>query len=106
MACGNFIRKSHNKLNSTWKIINTETGRIPKHNNFQDLIKKFTNLNAAEQINDYFISIGNKSIKIDKGKHGNSSATEFLSYMQQASLKNYPEIYNAPSTPKEIEKNN
>ncbi|PNF44137.1 hypothetical protein B7P43_G03190, partial [Cryptotermes secundus] len=100
----NYIRKSHNELKSTWKIINSETGRISKRNDLQDLIKKCKNQNAAEQINDYFISIGNKLINRDNGKHSNILDTEFLPYMRQAILNNYPKIHNKPSTPKEIEK--
>jgi hypothetical protein len=46
MAYDNYIRKSHNKLNSTWKIINSETGRISKRNDFQDLIKKCKHQNV------------------------------------------------------------
>jgi hypothetical protein len=88
MAYGNFIKKSHNKLNSTWKIINTESGRISKQNNSQDLIKKFKNQNAAEHINGYFISISNKLIKTDNGKHGNSTATEFSPFMHQMMSQN------------------
>jgi hypothetical protein len=65
-------------------IINTELGRNSKQNNFQDLIKKFKNQNAAEHINDYFVSISNKLIKTDNGKHGNCMTTEFLSFMHQA----------------------
>jgi hypothetical protein len=60
MAYDDFISKSHNKLKSTWKIIQSETGRIDKQNTFMDLIAKFKNQNAAEQVNDYFISIGDK----------------------------------------------
>jgi hypothetical protein len=38
MAYDDFISKSHNKFNSTWKIINSETGRIDKQNTFRNLI--------------------------------------------------------------------
>jgi hypothetical protein len=62
------------------------------------------NQNAAEHINDYFISIGNKLIKTDNGKHGNSMTTEFLPFMHQVISNNYPKICDEPSTPKEIEK--
>jgi hypothetical protein len=105
LAFDNFIKKSHNKLNSTWKSISTESGRISKQNNSQDLIKKFKNQNAAEHINDYLISIGNKLMKTDV-KHSNSTATEFLPFMHQAISNSHPRIRNDPPTPKEIEKNN
>jgi hypothetical protein len=81
-------------------------GRTAKPNNFQDLIKKFKNQNSADRINDYFISIGNKLTNTDNCKHGNSTATEFLPFMQQEILKNYPKISNEPTIPKETEKNN
>jgi hypothetical protein len=64
MAYGDFMSKSHNKLKSIWKIINSETGRIDKQNTFRDLIDKFKIQNAADQVNDYFISIGNKQCLI------------------------------------------
>jgi hypothetical protein len=104
MAYDNYIRKSHNKFKSTWKIINSETGRIPKHSDLQDLIKKFKNLNAAEQINDYFISFGNKSLITDNGKHSSTSTTEYQLFMQHAISNNYPLIHNEPTTLNEIEK--
>jgi hypothetical protein len=104
MAYDNYIKKSHNKLNSTWKIINSETGRIPKQNYLEELIKKFKKQNAEEQINIYFISIGKKLLKTDNNKHSNTLTAEFLPYMHQAILNNYPKIHNEPSTPKEIEK--
>jgi hypothetical protein len=81
MVYDDFISKSHNKLKSTWKIINSETGRIVKQNTFRDLIEKFKNQNAAEQVNDYFISIGNKLTVSDNDKNSNTFTTEFLPFM-------------------------
>jgi hypothetical protein len=63
MAYNNYIKTSHNKQKSTWKIIDTESGRTHKRNDHNDLIKKINDSNVADQINDYFISIGNKIIK-------------------------------------------
>jgi uncharacterized protein (UPF0297 family) len=60
MAYDNCIKKSYNKLNTTWKIINTETGRISKCDDARHLIEKFNGQNVAELINEYFISIANK----------------------------------------------
>jgi hypothetical protein len=34
-------KKSYNKLNTTWKIVNTESGRTSKHDDTQHLIEKF-----------------------------------------------------------------
>jgi hypothetical protein len=57
MTYDNYVKTSHNKQKSTWKIINAETGRTPKHNDYQDLIKKFNDSNAAEQINQLIVSV-------------------------------------------------
>jgi hypothetical protein len=75
-------------LNSTWKIINKETGRISKHDDTQHLIEKFNGQNVAEQMNEYFISIANPSV------------TNYVSFMGQAIAANYPVICNKPSTSK------
>jgi hypothetical protein len=40
MAYDNCIKKSYNKLNTTWKIINTETDRTSKRDDTQHLIEK------------------------------------------------------------------
>jgi hypothetical protein len=103
MAYDNVISKSHNNLNSTWKIINSETGRLIKPNNFLDLTNKFKNQNVTELINDYFITIGSKSAMTDNDEHGNNPVTEYLPFMHQAVSKNYPKILLKPTTPKEIE---
>jgi hypothetical protein len=92
---------SHNNLKSTWKIINSESDRIDKQNNFWDLIEKFKNQNVAKQVNDY-ISCGNKFTMSDD-KNSNTFTSEFLPFMHQAISKNYPQICHDPSTPKEIE---
>jgi hypothetical protein len=102
MAYDDFISKFHNKLKSTWKIINSEKGRINKQNNFRDLIEKFKNQTAADLENDYFISIGNKLMS-DNDNNSNAFTTKSLPFMYQAISKNYPKICYDPSTPKEIE---
>jgi hypothetical protein len=91
MAYDNYIKTSHNKQKSTWKIIDTESGRTHKHSDQHDLIKKFNDSNVAEQIYDYLISIGNKTIKST-----NSSDSDYVAYMEQ--------MISKPSTTKEIEK--
>jgi hypothetical protein len=48
MAYDNYIKKSHNKMNTTWKIINIETGRTIKRDDTQYLIDKFNDQNVAE----------------------------------------------------------
>jgi hypothetical protein len=57
----------------------------------------------VEQVNDYFISIGNKITTSDNDKNINTFTTEFLPFMRQAISKNYPKICYDLSTPKEIE---
>jgi hypothetical protein len=84
MAYNNCIKKSHNKLNTTWIIINTETGRTSKHDDTQYLIEKFNGQNVAELINDYFTSTANKLTNSVNSKQCNSSATGYLSFMEQA----------------------
>jgi hypothetical protein len=56
MAYDNCINKSYNKLNTTWKIINIETGRTLKPNDSQHLTEKFNGKNVAELINDSIIN--------------------------------------------------
>jgi hypothetical protein len=62
MAYDNYIKKSCNTLNTTWKIIYKETGTISKRDDTQHLIEKFNGQNVAEQMNEYFISIANSFI--------------------------------------------
>jgi hypothetical protein len=50
-------------------------------NDHHDLIKKSNDSNVAEQINDYFISIGNKTIKSTNSSE--SSDTDYVAYMEQ-----------------------
>jgi hypothetical protein len=79
-------------------------GRTPKHNDYHDLIKKFNDSNAAEQINYHFISVEDKVIKSTNSKHCNSSDTDYLTFLEQMVSKKYPQISNKPSTTKETEK--
>jgi hypothetical protein len=104
MAYDNFIKESHNKMNSTWKIINTETGRTTKRDDIQYLIDKSHDQNVAEIINEYFLSIANKLSNSVNSSQCNSSDIDYLSFMEQAIKTNYPKICNKPSTTKEIEK--
>jgi hypothetical protein len=104
MVYDNCIKKSDNKLNTTWKIINTEIGRTSKHDDTQHLTEKFNGQNVAELINKYFISVANKLTNSVNSKQRNSSVTNFLSFMEQAITTNYPKIHKKPSTVKEIEK--
>jgi hypothetical protein len=104
MAYDKCVNKLYNKLKTTWKIINTETGRTSKHDDTQHLIEKFNGQNVAELINEYFISIANNLTYSVNSKHCNSSATDYLSFMEQAITNNYPKICSKPSTTNEIEK--
>jgi hypothetical protein len=80
MAYENYIKTSHNKQKSIWKIIDTESDRTHIRNDHHDLIKKSNDSNVAEQINDYFISIGNKTIKSTNSSE--SSNTDYVAYME------------------------
>lgn len=104
MAYDNCIKKSYNKLNITWKIINMETSRTSNHDNTQHIIDKFHGHNVAELINKYFISEANNLTNPANSKHCNSSVTNYLSYMEQTISINYPDIHNEPSVTNEIEK--
>jgi hypothetical protein len=106
MAYDNCIKKSYNNLNTTWKIINTETGRTSKRDDTQHLIEKFNGQNVTALINEYFISIANKNKLTNSvnSKQRNSSVTDYMSFMEQAVTTNYPKIHNKPSMTKEIEK--
>jgi hypothetical protein len=79
-AYNNYIKTYHNKQKSTWKIIDTESGRIHKQNDHHDLIKKVNDSNVAEQIDDYFISIGNKTIKSTNAS--DSLDTDYVAYIE------------------------
>jgi hypothetical protein len=78
MAYDKCIKKSYNKLKTTWKIINTETGRTSKCDDTQHLIEKCNGQKVAELINVYFISIANKLINSVNSKQCNSSVTNYL----------------------------
>jgi hypothetical protein len=104
MAYDNYIKKSHNKMNTTWKIINTETGRTTKRDDTQYLIDNFNDQNVAEILNKYFVSIANKLTNSVNSNQCNSSGIDYMSFMEQAIKTNYPKICNKPSTTKEIEK--
>jgi hypothetical protein len=91
-------------LNTTWKIINTETGKTTKHDDTQLLINKYNGQNVAELINECFISICNNLSNSVNSKHCNSSVTDYLSFIEQTISSNYPKICNEPSTVNEIEK--
>jgi hypothetical protein len=102
MAYDNCTKRSYNKLNATWKIVNIETGRISKRDDTQHLIEKFNGQNVAELINEYFISIASNLTNSVNNKQCNSSAIDYLSFMEQAITINYPKIRNKPSTTNEI----
>jgi hypothetical protein len=54
MAHDNHNKKSHNKMRTTWKIINTETGRNTKKDYTQHLIDKYNDQNVTELLNEHF----------------------------------------------------
>jgi hypothetical protein len=57
MAYDNYCIKAHNKIKSTWKIINIETGRTTKRDDTKYLIGKSRGPYVAETINEYFLSL-------------------------------------------------
>ena len=104
MSYDNYIKMSHNKMKTTWKIVNSETGRNTKMNSTQQLIENYNGQNVAEHLNDYFVNIANKLVNNLNNNQSKSMDADFRSFMKQAILKNYPPISNKPSTTKEIEK--
>jgi hypothetical protein len=55
MAYDHYCNKMHNKMKSTWKIVNIETGRTTIRDDIQYLIGKCHDQNIAETINEYFL---------------------------------------------------
>jgi hypothetical protein len=54
MAYDNYSIKMLDKMKSTWKIINIETGRTTKRNDTQYLMGKSGGQNVAETINIFY----------------------------------------------------
>jgi hypothetical protein len=70
----------------------------------QQLIENYNGQNVAEYLNEYFVSIANNLVNKLVNNYPNFTDANFKSFMEQATLKNYPLISNKPSTTKEIEK--
>jgi hypothetical protein len=91
-------------MKTTWKFINTETGRNKKPNYTQHLIDIYKGQNIAELLIDHFSTIANKLISTINNKLNNTTDSDFKLFMEQVTLNNYPTVYNKPSTVEEIEK--
>jgi hypothetical protein len=57
MAYDNYCIKAYNKMKSTWKTINIETGRSVKRDDTQYITDKAHGPHVAETINEYFLSL-------------------------------------------------
>jgi hypothetical protein len=90
-------------MKTTWKIVNTETGRNNKTNSTQQLIDNYNGQNVAEHLNEHFLTIENTLVNKVDSNQLNFTAADFRSFMEQAVLNNYPTIINKPSTVNEIE---
>jgi hypothetical protein len=104
MAYDNHIKKLCNKMRTTWKIINTGTGRNMKKNYMQHLIDKYNDKNVAELLNEYFLMIANKLINTVNNNQNNPTGTYYMSFKEQAIINNCPNISNKPSTVKDTKK--
>jgi spore coat polysaccharide biosynthesis protein SpsF (cytidylyltransferase family) len=90
MEYDNHIKKSYNKMRTTWKIINMEAGRTTKKDDTQYLIDKHNDQNVAELLNDYFLTIANKIINTLNSNQNNTQGTKYMLFIQQAIINKYP----------------
>jgi exonuclease III len=103
MSYDKYINKSQNKMKTTWKIINSETGRNINSSSTQQLIESYKDQNVAEYLNEHFVSIADNLVNQLEKNDTSYTDADFKSFMEQAVLKNYPKISCKPSTIKEIE---
>jgi hypothetical protein len=104
MAYDTYCIKAYNKMKSTWKLINIETGRSVKRDDNQYIFDKAHGPHVAEIINEYFLSLADNLANLAESSLGGSSDREFLSYMEEAIKFKFPKICNKPVMTKEIEK--
>ena len=104
------ILNSHNKVKTTWGIINKESGRNKKRIEIQALQvegKKFTDQQTiAETFNEYFVAIAEnakRQIKNNLINDDNDNMDSHNHFIEQAFNKPYPSMECKYTTTKEIE---
>jgi hypothetical protein len=102
------ILNSHNKVKTTWNIINKESGRNKKRSEIQALKvegKKITDQQTiAEIFNKYFIAIAenvNRQSKNNLINDDNDNTDSHTHFVEQASNKPYPSMEHKCTTTKE-----
>ena len=110
MAHDKLILNSHNKVKTTWDVINKESGRNKKWSEIQALKvegKKTTDQQTvAETFNEYFIAITenvNRRSKNNLINDDNDNMDSHTHFMEQAFNKPYPSMECKCTTTKEIE---
>jgi len=104
------ILNSHNKVKTTWVIINKESGRNKKRSEIQALNvegRKITDQQTiAENFNEYFVAITENVQRQSKNNiinDDNHSMDSYTHFMEQAFTKPYPRMECKCTTTKEIE---
>ena len=105
------IMNSHNKVKTTWDIINKESGRKEKINEPLTLKsgdKKITDQQTiAKTLNEYFVAIAesiNRRNIHNSISNDNSNMDSHTYFMEQAFNKPYPNMEGNCTTAKEIER--
>jgi len=105
------ILNSHNKLKTTWAIINKESGKHKKRSEIQDLKgegKKITDQQTiAETFNEYFVAFVENVTRQSKSNitnDDNSNIDSHTQFMEQVFTKPYPSMECKCVTTKEIER--
>ena len=104
------ILNSHNKVKTTWGVINKESGRNKRRNETQALNvegKKITDQHTiSESLNEYFVTIAenvNRQSKNNLINDDNDNMDSHTHFMEQAFNKPYPSMECKCTTTKEIE---
>ena len=105
------IVNSHNKVKTTWIIINKESGRNKKKSEIQALKvggkKKITDQQTiAETFSEYFVDVAENVKRQNKNNlinDDNSNVDSRTHFMEQAFNKPYPSMEYKCTTTKEIE---
>jgi hypothetical protein len=112
MEYDKLILSSHNKIKTTWGIINKETGRNTKRVEIKTLKidgKKLNDQQAiAEEFNKYFVNIADKIKRQDIDNpivtNDINNVENYIYFMNQAFTNPYPNMNCKCSMNKEIEK--
>jgi hypothetical protein len=110
MEYDKLILNSHNKIKTTWNIINKESGRKNNSNNIQALDvdgkKIIDHQSIVETFNEYFVTTAeniSKQIRYSHRHVNNNDADNHIQFINHAFDNPFPNMENKYSTIKEIE---